>query len=109
MDNELEHRLAAIEERNLRVEGDKAWEGSFVRRALIAALTYVVVALYNWAIGGHVPLLTAFVPVGGYLFSTLTIPAIKKRWIAQFQTGEGKPTRNSLRRCECRDQNQQSV
>jgi hypothetical protein len=59
---EIEQRLAAIEERNRRVEEDKAWERSVVRRAVICVLTYVVVFFYNWSIGGHVPYLTAFVP-----------------------------------------------
>lgn len=42
----IEDRLAAIEARNGRVEGDKAWETSWTRRVSIMMLTYLVVAAY---------------------------------------------------------------
>lgn len=88
--NETEQRLAVIEDRNRRVEGDKAWETSVTRRAMICVLTYVIVLVYNWAIGGTRPYLTAFVPVGGYLLSTFTIPVVKRRWIVRHQAKSEK-------------------
>ncbi len=73
--------LKAIQERNKRVEMDKAWETSWARRGFIAAFTYVIAALYmNYAGLGN-PLLGAFVPTGGYLLSTLSLPFIKNFWI----------------------------
>ena len=39
---DIESRLSAIEERNKKVERDKAWEVSWTRRVSIMALTYVV-------------------------------------------------------------------
>lgn len=81
----IEQRLATIEERNQRVEADKAWETSTARRLTICVFTYVIVFFYNWAIGGARPLLTAFVPVAGYFLSTVTIPVLKRRWIAKHQ------------------------
>jgi hypothetical protein len=36
---ELEKRISNIEERNKRVEGDKAWETSTLRKILIIVLT----------------------------------------------------------------------
>lgn len=81
--NDLEQRVATIEKRNSRVEGDKAWETSLTRRFTISVMTYLIVFAYNWAIGGMRPYLTAFVPVGGYLLSTVTIPLVKRRWIAR--------------------------
>lgn len=42
----LEKRITAIEVRNKRVELDKAWEISIVRRLSITMLTYVVVVGY---------------------------------------------------------------
>lgn len=41
-----EERLFEIEERNQRVEYDKAWEVSWTRRVIVAAITYVVVAAF---------------------------------------------------------------
>ena len=46
----IEERLSSIEERNRRVEADKAWETSWTRRLLIAVLTYGVIAVYLQAI-----------------------------------------------------------
>ena len=39
---ELEEGLARIQERNRRVEADKAWETSDARRLIIAAGTYIL-------------------------------------------------------------------
>ena len=83
--------LRKIIERNKRVEGDKAWETSWCRRLFIAAFTYVLAALYmNYAGLGN-PLLGAFVPTGGYLLSTVSLPIVKKYWIENFyQKGNQK-------------------
>ena len=43
---ELEKRVSNIEERNKRVEGDKAWETSTLRKILIIILTYIFAVLY---------------------------------------------------------------
>ena len=40
----LEDRIALIEQRNSRVEADKAWETSWARKVSIAFVTYIVVA-----------------------------------------------------------------
>ncbi len=79
--DDLESRLRSIEERNARVEADKAWETSWVRRATIAALTYLVATAYLAAIGAASPWLSAVVPTGGYLLSTLAIGGIKRWWV----------------------------
>ncbi len=83
--SDLAQRLEAVEARNRRVEGDKAWEISWTRHLVICVVTYVVVLGYNAAIGGAPPLLTALVPVAGYFLSTLTIPLIKRRWLVRHQ------------------------
>lgn len=73
--------LKKIIERNARVEGDKAWETSWIRRGFIASMTYIIAAFYmNYAGLGN-PIFGAFVPTGGYLLSTLSLPFIKKYWI----------------------------
>lgn len=76
-----EQSIAAIEERNKRVESDKAWETSKTRRALIAGLTYLIAGLYMSSLGVGAPWLNALIPTGGYLFSTLSLPMAKKIWL----------------------------
>ena len=79
----LEKRVERIEERNLRVEDDKAWETCWTRRSLIAIFTYLSVALYFLVIGLPSPWLNAIVPTAGFLLSTLTLPYFKKLWLSK--------------------------
>ncbi|MCL4400091.1 hypothetical protein M1506_02315 [Patescibacteria group bacterium] len=72
--NELEKRIQAVEERNRRVEGDKAWEVSWTRRGLIMVFTYLALGVYMWAIGISNPWLNAIVPAVAFVLSTLTMP-----------------------------------
>lgn len=76
----LEQRVLEIEERNKRVEQDKAWEISWVRRISVTALTYAVVAAYLVAINNSAPFANAFVPATGYLLSTLVLSKIRNFW-----------------------------
>lgn len=78
---DVERRLRLIEERNARVEADKAWEVSPVRRAAIATLTYLVAVGYLTLLGGVNPWLGAAVPAGGYLLSTLALGGIRRWWL----------------------------
>lgn len=41
----LEQRISLIENRNKKVEVDKAWETSFLRRGMVALFTYIVMVL----------------------------------------------------------------
>ena len=77
----IEERLTKIEQRNIRVEADKAWETSWTRRFFIALFTYLVISLYMSVIGVERPWLNAIVPTVGFLLSTLTLSLIKKIWI----------------------------
>lgn len=76
----LQDRIAAIEERNKKVELDKAWETSLVRRASIALLTYGVIAFFLCFTKNSRPLLNAVVPVVGYVLSTLVMSRIRSVW-----------------------------
>jgi sterol desaturase/sphingolipid hydroxylase (fatty acid hydroxylase superfamily) len=76
----LEERIANIEQRNKRVETDKAWEVSLTRKVAIAIFTYLAVALYMNAIGVGSPWLNAIIPTVGFLLSTLTLPFVKNFW-----------------------------
>ena len=79
----IEERVKRIEERNKRVEADKAWETSVFRRIVIAVMTYIIAALFLWVIGVDNYWLSALVPTGGFVLSTLTLPFIKKWWISR--------------------------
>lgn len=76
----LEDRIATIEERNRRVEIDKAWETSLTRRLAIALLTYLVVVGYLMLIDNDKPFINAAVPPLGFLLSTLVIGVLRKIW-----------------------------
>ncbi len=77
----LESRIKKIEERNKRVELDKAWETSTERKVLISLLTYFVVVSYFIYGGVEKPFLNAVVPTMGFLLSTITFNFFKKWWI----------------------------
>lgn len=79
---DLESRVAVIEKRNRAVEQDKAWETSWIRRLLLTGFTYLALGLYLWAIDIPRPWMNSIVPAVGFMISTLTMPAIKKWWIA---------------------------
>ncbi len=79
--SDIETRLATIEERNRRVELDKAWERSVTRRISVAAITYAVAAVFLWLIDGKDHFLIALVPTIGYLLSTLSLPWMKRMWM----------------------------
>ena len=76
----LDERLREIEERNKRVETDKAWETSLIRKILLAIFTYLAVAIYLQIIGINNAWLSAIVPTVGFLLSTLTLPFFKNLW-----------------------------
>ena len=86
----IEERLKSIEEsicliqaRNERVEGDKAWETSFFRVALVTVLTYCVIAFVFLAIGVEQYLVNACIPAIGYFLSTQSLPFVKSWWLAR--------------------------
>jgi hypothetical protein len=78
----IEQRLEIIEERNKRVELDKAWETSWVRRILLTFFTYLALGIYMWAVDIPRPWINSIVPAVGFMISTFTIPWLKARWIA---------------------------
>ncbi|MDB5161887.1 MAG: hypothetical protein JWM52_395 [Candidatus Saccharibacteria bacterium] len=76
----IEERLIVIENRNKKVERDKAWEISWTRRVSIMVLTYLVVVAYLHFVIHINPWINAIVPVIGFLLSTLTVRIIKNIW-----------------------------
>jgi len=80
---ELEERIEQIEERNHRVEQDKAWETSSLRKILIIIFTYVFAVLYLKIADTTNPWFGAVVPCVGFYLSTQSIKIVKKWWIVR--------------------------
>ncbi len=78
---QLEEELEKIRERNRRVESDKAWETSYIRRTLLIIFTYLAIGCYLRAINIPEPWLNAIVPAFAFMLSTLTLPFFKKLWL----------------------------
>jgi hypothetical protein len=81
--SQLEDAVKRLEERNRRVEGDKAWEVSLTRKLSVALLTYVVAVPVLLSIGSSKPFLDGLIPVIGYLLSTLSLPAIRRMCLSR--------------------------
>ena len=76
----LKKEVKDIKARNKKVETDKAWETSYVRRALLIVFTYLAIGIYLRAISISNPWLNAIVPAVAFLLSTLTLPFFKSLW-----------------------------
>jgi len=78
---DLEKEIKKIQERNKRVELDKAWETSWTRRICIMILTYIVVIIYSYVIREFDNIfLSSLVPVIGFTLSTLSLKIVRKIW-----------------------------
>ena len=78
---DLEKEIKKIQERNKRVELDKAWETSWTRKICIMILTYIVVIAYSYLIKQFDNIfLSSLVPVIGFTLSTLSLKLIRKVW-----------------------------
>ena len=78
---DLEKRISKIEERNERVELDKAWETSWTRKLCIMVLTYIVVIIYSYLVQNYDNIfLSSLVPVIGFTLSTLSLKVVRKIW-----------------------------
>ena len=84
MNIHLEERIAAIENRNKRVEADKAWETSWFRVFLVAILTYAAMVLLFWQLKSNLPYKDALVPTAGFLLSTQSLPFLKRWWLKKY-------------------------
>jgi hypothetical protein len=77
----LENQINFINERNKKVEADKAWETSYFRVFSICLITYIIASFVLYFIGNQNFLLNALVPVVGYFLSTQSLSFIKTWWI----------------------------
>ena len=77
----LEQEILKIQERNKKVELDKAWETSWTRKICICILTYLVVVLYSFIISRTNSIwFSSLVPVIGFMLSTLSLRLVRKVW-----------------------------
>ena len=79
--NNTEKRLKNIEDRNRKVESDKLWETSYIRRLLLTLFTYLAIGIYLRAVQIPQPWLNAIVPAVAFMLSTLAMPFFKKVWV----------------------------
>ena len=77
----LAKEVKLIQDRNKRVEADKAWETSKSRRIIVALFTYVFMVLLMDTIGTPDPAIDAIIPTLGFLLSTLSLPFLKDIWM----------------------------
>ena len=86
----LEREIQKIKDRNQKVETDKTWETSWLRKIAIAVLTYIVVVLFFYVSKLGNPFVNAIVPTMGFLLSTLSVSLLKDLWIKYFFTRNKK-------------------
>jgi hypothetical protein len=77
----LKKEIEAIKERNRRVEKDKAWETSLIRKIFIAVSTYLLILLLMLSLKVEKPFLSSVIPAVAYLISTASLNVIKKWWL----------------------------
>lgn len=77
----VEQRVEAIEQRNKKVEIDKAWEVSWLRKIIIAILTYIIIVIIFYMAQLSKPFINAIVPTIAFVLSTLSLPFFKRLWI----------------------------
>ncbi len=82
---EIELEIAKINERNKRVEADKAWETSFTRRLILSFGIYILALVLLISIGSQDPVVSALLPMFGFIISTLSIPHIKAFWLKSYK------------------------
>jgi len=81
MEEELREEIEKIKERNKRVELDKKWETSGLRRICICILTYIVVVTYSYVVRNYNNIyISSLVPVIGFTLSTLSLRYIRRIW-----------------------------
>jgi len=83
MTKDLEVRVEAIEARNRRVELDKAWENSSIRRLVLFFVTLAFTYVFLEVINDERPLGNAVLAAAGFVLSTLTVSYLKKWWISR--------------------------
>lgn len=77
---DFEKEINEIKERNKRVEEDKAWEISWVRRFLVVILTYLVIVLFFYFAGLPDPFVNSIVPALAFVLSSFSLGIARNYW-----------------------------
>ena len=77
----VQNEITQIQQRNKKVELDKAWETSITRKIIILILTYLVIVVFFYIAKLPYPFYNALVPTIAFILSTSSIPVFKKIWI----------------------------
>ena len=72
--------IRKIQERNKKVELDKAWETSKTRKIAVAVLTYFVMVSVMYSLDMASPFMGAVIPTLGFMLSTFSLDFIRKFW-----------------------------
>lgn len=80
----VEKEIQQLQKRNTKVELEKKWETSYTRRLFIALITFFA-AFFFLRVSGTVLdqrtlFISALIPAGAFLISTLTLPPLQKIW-----------------------------
>lgn len=76
---ELKEGISNIENKNKKVELDKKWETSYLRRILICILTYIVTVAYSYLVSKMNSIfLSSLVPAIGFGLFTLSLKLCRK-------------------------------
>lgn len=78
---DLQKDIDEIKKRNRKVEADKAWETSWIRKFIILLLTYAVIVIFFYVSELPKPFLNAIVPALAFALSTFTLSLFKKIWL----------------------------
>lgn len=77
----LESKVNSIIMRNKKVESDKAWEISKLRRLILAIATYIIILYFLILIEAPNPYFNAIIPAAAYLIQQYSLPYLKNWWI----------------------------
>jgi len=80
----LEKELEKIKWRNQKVEADKAWETSLLRKILVAIITYTIVVIVMYLLKLENIFVSALIPTAWFLLSTLSINIVKTIYIERY-------------------------
>lgn len=77
----IEQEISHIQERNKKVEADKAWETSKTKRFIACIFIYTIAGIFLALIKAPDPWYNATIPPSAFIISTLTLPQIKNWWL----------------------------
>ena len=78
---DLENEIKRIKQRNKKVEADKDWELSWMRKVIVAVFTYLIIVIFFYTASLPKPFLNSIVPALAFVLSTFTLPFFKKFWL----------------------------